>query len=92
MKAGATYAEVLEQGVGLGVNVELAGVGVLGKVQSRHLRNVLILALTLLLLKLEGDTADGTTLDTLHQVGGVASNLLLVSIIPFPLFVPQRSC
>ena len=70
-----TYAEVLEQVLGLAVDVELAALGVLGEVQSRDLRNVLILALTLLLLKLEGDTTDGSTLDTLHQVGGVAGNL-----------------
>ena len=46
-----------------------------GKVKSRDLRNVLITSLTLLLLELEGDTTDGTLLDTLHQVGGVTSNL-----------------
>jgi hypothetical protein len=70
-----TYAKVLEEILGLGVDVELAALGVLGEVESRHLRNVLILALTLLLLQLEGDTADGTTLDTLHEMGGVAGNL-----------------
>lgn len=37
----------------------------------------MILALTLLLLKLEGDTADWTTLDTLHQVRGVTGNLYM---------------
>lgn len=47
-----------------------------GKVKSRDLRNVLITSLTLLLLELEGDTTDGTLLDTLHQVGGVTSNLV----------------
>jgi hypothetical protein len=66
---------VLEEVLGLAIDVELAALGVLGEVQSGDLRNELILALTLLLLKLEGDTADGTTLDTLHQVGGVAGNL-----------------
>jgi hypothetical protein len=68
----STYAKVLEEVLGLGVDVELTVVGVLGEVQSRDLGNVLILALSLLLLELEGDTTDGTTLDTLHQVGGVA--------------------
>lgn len=67
---------MLEQVLGLAVDVKLAGLGVLGEVQGRDLRDVLVLALTLLLLKLEGDTADGTTLDTLHQVGGVAGNLV----------------
>lgn len=47
-----------------------------GKVKSRDLRNVLITSLTLLLLELEGDTTDGALLDTLHQVGGVTSNLV----------------
>jgi hypothetical protein len=69
-------AKVLEEVLGLAIDVELATLGVLGEVQSGDLRNELILALTLLLLKLEGDTADGTTLDTLHQVGGVAGNLV----------------
>ena len=67
-------AHVLEQGLGVGVDVELAGLG-LGDIQSRDLGDVLVLALTLLLLELEGDTADGATLDTLHQVGGVTSDL-----------------
>lgn len=77
---------MLEEVLGLAVDIELAALGVLGEVQSRDLGNVLILALTLLLLKLEGDTADGTTLDTLHQVGGVTSNLYIspqVSFFPF---------
>lgn len=74
-KSEKTYAQALEEILGLLVDVELAAVGVLGEVESRNLRNVLILALTLLLLQLEGDTADRTTLDTLHQVGGVAGNL-----------------
>ena len=69
------YAEVLEEILGLDVDLELTGLVVRG-VKGRDLRNVLILALTLLLLKLEGDTADGTTLNTLHQVGSVAGNLL----------------
>lgn len=73
---GKTYAKVLEQVLGLLVDLELASLGSLGEVESRHLRDVLILALTLLLLELEGDTADGTLLDTLHQVSGVAGNLL----------------
>lgn len=70
-----TYAEVLEQVAGLGVDLELARLGVLGEVESRNLRNKLILALTLLLLKLEGDTTNGSTLNTLHQMSGVSGNL-----------------
>lgn len=81
-----TYAEVLEQVAGLEVDVQAALVGQLGEVESGDLGNVLILALTLLLLKLEGDTADGTTLDTAHQMGGVTSNLQdsQVSLLQFP--------
>ena len=71
---GKTYAHGLEKVLGVGINVELAGLG-LGDIESGDLRNVLILALTLLLLELEGDTADGTTLNALHQVSGVAGNL-----------------
>jgi hypothetical protein len=67
---------VLEEVLGLGVDLELAALGVLGEVESRDLGDVLVLALTLLLLKLEGDTADGATLNALHQVGGVAGNLV----------------
>lgn len=75
MEIMVTYAHALKQILGLLVNVELAAVRVLGEVESRDLRNVLILALTLLLLQLEGNTTDGTTLDALHQVRGVAGNL-----------------
>lgn len=71
---GPTYAEGLEQVLGVGINIELAGLG-LGNIQSRDLRDVLVLALTLLLLELEGDTANGATLNALHEVGGVACDL-----------------
>ena len=37
---------------------------------------VVVLALALLLLKLEGDTADGSLLDALHEVGGETSDLV----------------
>lgn len=68
-------AHGLEKVLGVGIDIELAGLG-LGNIQSGDLRNVLILALTLLLLQLERDTADRATLDTLHKVGGVTSNLV----------------
>ena len=45
-------------------------------VEGRDLRNVVILALTLFLLELEGDTADGSLLNALHQVGGEAGDLV----------------
>ena len=71
-----TYAHRPEQVLGLLVNVEHTALAVLGKVQRRDLGDVLVLALTLLFLQLEGDTTDGTALDTLHQVGGVAGDLV----------------
>jgi hypothetical protein len=71
----AVEAEALEEILGVVVDVELAGLG-LGDVESGDLGNVLILALTLLLLELEGDTADRATLDTLHEVSGVTSDLV----------------
>ncbi len=70
----ATYAKVLEQIFCLGVDVELTAFR-LGEVEGGDLGDVLILALTLLFLELERDTTDGSTLNSLHQVGGVASNL-----------------
>lgn len=74
-KMGKTYAQALEEVLGVGVDIQLAGLG-LANIQSRDLRDVLVLALTLLFLELEGDTADGTTLDTLHQVRSVTGNLV----------------
>lgn len=68
----------LDQVGGLGVNLQLT-VGV-GQVQSRHLGNVLVFSFSLLLLQLEGDSSDGTLLDSLHQVGGVTSNLISQSL------------
>jgi hypothetical protein len=70
-----TYAEVLEKILSLVVNVQLSTLGVLSEVESRDLRHVLILALSLLFLQLEGDTTDRSTLNSLHQMGGVAGNL-----------------
>lgn len=62
------------EGAYLGVGVDLKGVG--GGVESGDLGDVVVLALTLLLLQLEGDTTDGTALDTLHQMGREASDLV----------------
>lgn len=87
MRNGGTYAHGLEKVLGLLVDVELAALAVLGEVESGDLGDVLVLALALLLLKLEGDTADGTTLNALHQVSGVAGNLkhwLLAGVSPYP--------
>jgi len=72
-----TYAEGLDEVLGLLVDNEstVTRLGA-GEVEGGDLGDVLVLALTLLFLKLEGDAADGTTLDALHQVGGVSSNLV----------------
>jgi hypothetical protein len=61
-----TYTEALEQVLGLRVDVEGAVVAVLGEVKGGDLGHVLILAFTFLFLQLEGDTADGASLNTLH--------------------------
>ena len=71
-----TYAEGLEEVLGLLVDIESTRLGVLGEVESGDLGDVLVLALTLLFLELERDAADGTTLDALHQVGGVTGDLV----------------
>lgn len=84
-----TYAEALEEILGITIDIKLTRLG-LGNIQSRDLGDILILALTLLLLKLEGDTADGTTLDTLHQMGGVTSNLSTQSISYVALPILER--
>jgi hypothetical protein len=63
---------VLQEILGLGIDIELAA---LGEVEGRYLGHVLILPLTLLFLKLEGDTTDGSSLNTLHQMGSVTGDL-----------------
>lgn len=50
----------------LRVNFEAGG----GGIERGDLGDVVVLAFSLLLLQLEGNAADGATLDTLHQVGG----------------------
>lgn len=52
----------------------------MGQVQSRNLWDVLVLSLSLFLLQLERDTSDWTLLNSLHQVGGVTSNLVSESL------------
>jgi len=60
-------AKRAEKVLGLGVDLK----GRLGRDgEGRDLGNVLVLALTLLLLETERDTTDGTLLDALHKVGG----------------------
>jgi len=69
-------AQVLEQVLGVLVDIQNTAVGVLSEVESGDLWDVLILALTLLFLQLEGDTTDWATLDTSHEMGGVTSDLV----------------
>lgn len=65
---------MLQQVLRLGINVELARL-VLREIEGRHLRNVLVFPFALFFLQFEGDSADRTTLNPLHQVGGIPGNL-----------------
>ncbi len=56
----------------LGIRINLKSVHFNG----RNIGDVVVLPLTLFLLELEGDTADGTLLNSLHQMGGEPSNLV----------------
>jgi len=56
----------------LGVGINLNGLGV----DRGHVGHPVVTALALLLLQLEGDTADGSLLNTPHQVSGEAGNLV----------------
>merc|ERR1712230_293323 len=66
------HAKRAEHVAGVGVNLDRCALGV----ESRDLRDVLVLALALLLLELERDAADGTLLDALHEVRREAGNLV----------------
>lgn len=65
-------AEGLEQVLGLRVDVD----GDALVVEGRDIRDVVVLALALLLLELERDTRNRATLDALHQVRREAGNLV----------------
>jgi len=88
---GHTYAEGLEEVLGLGIDIKLSALGVLGEVEGRHFGDVLILALSLLFLELERDTTDGTTLNALHEMGGVTSNLFHLALECANRLVMQKS-
>lgn len=66
--------ERLQQVISVVINFEL--VVAVRQVQSRHVWDVLVSSFTLFLLKLEGDTSNWALLDTLHQMGGVTSDLV----------------
>jgi hypothetical protein len=70
-----TYTKALEELLCLVVHLQ--SILVLSEVEGRNFGDVLILSLTLLFLELEGDTTDGTTLNTLHQMCCVAGNLII---------------
>ena len=71
----ATHPKALQQIFRITIYIQLPALA-LREVQSRNLRDVLILAFALLFLQLEGYTADGSSLDTSHEVGCVACDLL----------------
>lgn len=65
---GDPYAQPLEQIPSLLIDLQFSIFSGMGQIQGGDFRNVLILALALLFLKLEGDTTHGTTLDTPYSV------------------------
>jgi hypothetical protein len=60
----------LKELVGFRINLNNRGI------QGRELGHKVVTTLTLFFLKLEGDTGNRTTGDTLHQMGGETSNLV----------------
>ena len=60
--------------LGVRVDLELGASG--SDVEGGDFGDVVVLALALLLLELEGNATDGALLNTLHQVGREASNLV----------------
>jgi len=61
-----TYTHRLKQVLSLLVDIELTALRVLSEIEGRNFGHVLVLALALLFLQLEGDAADGAALDALH--------------------------
>ena len=64
------HIHAIKESFGLGIDLDA------GELQSRLGRDVVVLALALLLLELEADSADGSLLDATHQVGGETGNLV----------------
>jgi hypothetical protein len=58
--------------LGIAVNFQPSG----RCIESGDFGDVIVFALTLLLLELERNTANGATLDTLHQMGGEAGDFV----------------
>lgn len=63
-------ADVAKHGAGIGIDLNEVDLDV------RLFGDEVHTSLSLFLLELEGDTADGTTLDTPHQVGNETGNLV----------------
>jgi hypothetical protein len=59
-------AHTLQQILRVRVHVQRAIVGVLGEVERRNFRDVLIFSFSLFFLQFEGDASDGSTLNSLH--------------------------
>ena len=72
------YTQALEEVLCLNIDIKLSAL-VLGNIEGRDFGDILILAFSLFFLELEGDTTDRTTLNTLHQMGGVTGNLFQCS-------------
>jgi hypothetical protein len=71
-----TYTHTLQQILSLLIHIQRAALRILTEIQRRNLRHILIFPLALLLLKLKRDTSNGATLNPLHQVGRVPSDLV----------------
>lgn len=76
---GDLETESLDQVGGFRVDFQLAVVGV-RQVQSRNFGDVLVLSFSFFFLQLKRDASDGTLLNSLHQVGGVTSDLVTQSL------------
>lgn len=71
----------LQQVLGVGVDVQLAALGVLSEVQRRDLGHVLIFPLSLLFLQLERNPPYRSPLDAFHQMRGVTGYLFVLEIV-----------
>ena len=68
-------AEALQEGGSLGINLNRV------ELEGRLGGHIVVLALALLLLQLEGDAAHGPLLDAAHQMGGEAGNLVAQALV-----------
>ena len=69
-----SHVERLQHGHGVSVDLDALGV------DGTDVRNVVQPSLSLLFLELERNTSNWTSLDTLHQVGGVTGDLVPKSL------------